>query len=58
MVPYADKWLKDRKGRSLSSDDVEHYRKVITAIKHTINLQHKIDKIYPGVEESLMPLSM
>jgi predicted helicase len=53
-----DKWLKDRKGRSLSPDDVEHYLKVITAIKHTINLQHKIDEIYPGVEESLMPLSM
>lgn len=48
-----DKWLKDRKGRSLSPDDVEHYLKEITAIKHTINFQHKIDEIYPGVEESL-----
>ncbi|MDH5364361.1 MAG: hypothetical protein OEW82_04230 [Dehalococcoidia bacterium] len=53
-----DRWLKDRKGRSLSPDDVEHYLKVITAIKQTINLQRKIDEIYPGVEESLMPLSM
>jgi hypothetical protein len=53
-----DKWLKDRKGRTLSPDDVEHYLRMITAIKHTINLQHKIDEIYHGVEESLMPLSM
>jgi type I restriction-modification system DNA methylase subunit len=53
-----DKWLKDREGCSLSPDDVEHYLKVITAIKHTINLQHKIDEIYPSVEESLIPLSM
>lgn len=52
-----DKWLKDHKGRSLSPDDVEHYLKVITAIKHTITLQQWIDEIYPSVEESLMPPS-
>ena len=45
-----DKWLRDRKGRSLPTDDIEHYLKVITAIKHTINLQQQIDKLYPSVE--------
>jgi len=45
-----DKWLKDRKGRSLTPDDVEHYLKVITAIKHTINLQQQIDQLYPSIE--------
>lgn len=44
-----DKWLKDRKGRSLNPDDIEHYLKVITAIKHTFNLQQQIDEIYPNV---------
>ena len=52
-----DKWLKDRKGRSLYPDDVEHYLKVITAIKYTINLQQQIDKLYPKVEESLIAAS-
>ena len=28
----AQKWLKDRKGRTLSFDDIEHYRRIITAI--------------------------
>ncbi len=45
-----DKWLKDRKGLSLPPDDVEHYLKVITAIKHTINLQQQIDQLYPSIE--------
>lgn len=48
-----DKWLKERRGRSLSVNDVEHYLKVIAAIKHTINLQQQIDEIYPSIEESL-----
>ena len=30
-----DKWLKDRKGRDLSSEDIEHYRKVVTALHET-----------------------
>lgn len=51
-----DKWLKERKGRSLSLEDVEHYLKVITAIKHTINLQQEIDTLYPDIEESSIGL--
>ncbi len=46
-----NKWLKDRKGRSLSTDDIEHYLKVITAIEHTIDLQQQIDQLYPNVED-------
>lgn len=45
-----DKWLKDRRGRSLSPNDMEHYLKVITAIKHTITLQQQIDELYPNIE--------
>lgn len=52
-----DKWLKDRRGRSLLPDDVEHYLKVITTIKHTITLQQQIDELYPDIEESLARLS-
>ncbi len=45
-----DKWLKDRKGRALSIDDIEHYLKVISAIKRTIDLQQQIDQLYPNIE--------
>lgn len=46
-----DKWLKDRKERALSIDDIEHYLKVISTIKRTIDLQQQIDQLYPNVED-------
>jgi len=48
-----DKWLKDRKGKILSSDDIKHYCKVITALSETIKLQSQIDSLYPNIERSL-----
>ncbi len=38
------KWLKDRKGRTLSYDDKEHYEKVVSALSQTIELMQKIDE--------------
>jgi predicted helicase len=46
-----DKWLKDRKGRILSLDDIRHYCKVVTAIKNTIEIQKEIDNLYPEIEK-------
>ena len=34
----AQKWLKDRKGRELSSDEVDHYQKIISALFNTIKI--------------------
>lgn len=48
-----DKWLKDRVGRTLSLEDQLHFRKVITALTETIDIQRRIDKFYPDVEKSL-----
>lgn len=31
-----EKWLKDRRGRTLSQDDIEHYEKILVAISETI----------------------
>ena len=42
------KWLKDRKGRALSYDDLTHYQKVIVALKETIRLMEEIDTLIPG----------
>ncbi len=38
-----EKWLKDRKGRTLSADDIAHYRKVVVALHETIRLMAEID---------------
>ena len=40
-----EKWLKDRKGRKLSSDDIDHYQKVVVALSETIRLMTEIDKL-------------
>jgi predicted helicase len=40
----AEKWLKDRKGQVLSFEDIEHYQKIITVLKMTIELQAQIDE--------------
>ncbi|MDP2918712.1 MAG: type ISP restriction/modification enzyme, partial [Dehalococcoidia bacterium] len=42
------KWLKDRKGRTLSYDELIHYQKVIVALKETIRLMEEIDELIPG----------
>jgi len=49
-----DKWLKDRKGRVLFSEDIKHYCKIATAISETIEVQKEIDRLYPKVEKSLI----
>ena len=39
-----EKWLKDRKGRVLLSEDIEHYQRVVVSLKETIQLMKEIDK--------------
>lgn len=42
------KWLKDRKGRTLTYDELTHYQKVVVALKETIRLMDEIDALIPG----------
>lgn len=42
------KWLKDRKGRTLSEDDILHYQRIVVALKETMDLMQKIDEAIPG----------
>jgi hypothetical protein len=64
-----EKWLKDRKGRTLSMDDIAHYQKIVVALAETIRLMKEIDEVieerggWPGAFTSaanrpseLMPL--
>jgi predicted helicase len=42
------KWLKDRKGRALSFDDLNHYRKTVAALAETIRLMTEVDAVIEG----------
>jgi hypothetical protein len=39
-----EKWLKDRRGRALSKDDIAHYHKIVIALTETIHLMAEIDR--------------
>ena len=41
----AQKWLKDRKDRTLEFEDILHYQKIIVALAETNKLMQKIDTI-------------
>ncbi len=38
-------WLKYRKGRTLSDDDIAHYHKIVVALSETIRLMREIDEV-------------
>jgi predicted helicase len=38
-----DKWLKDRKRRILSADEIVHYQKIIAAVSETVRIMTDID---------------
>jgi len=42
------KWLKDRKGRTLTPEDITHYQRIIVALQKTIHLMQQIDEAIPG----------
>ena len=42
----AQKWLKDRKGRTLNHDDITHYQKIIVALCETERLMTQIDEVF------------
>ena len=39
------KWLKDRKGRTLSNKDIAHYQKIVVALNETIRIMAEIDEV-------------
>ena len=41
----AQKWLKDRKGRKLNNEDIEHYQKIIKILIETNKIMAQIDTV-------------
>jgi hypothetical protein len=55
-----EKWLKDRKGRTLSADDIAHYQRVVVALNETIRLMAEIDRVietHGGLPGAFQPAS-
>ena len=50
----AQKWLKDRKGRTLSNEDIDHYQEIVFALSRTRALMQKLSGM---ASEWLMPTS-
>ena len=56
-----EKWLKDRKGRTLTDDDIAHYQKIVVALAETIRLMAEIDRVidehggWPGAFQTAAP---
>lgn len=42
----AQKWLKDRKGKKLTNEDIEHYQKIIKVLLETNRIMKEIHKIW------------
>lgn len=45
------KYLKDRRGRDM--EDAPRYCRLVTALQKTIEMQNRIDEIYPEIEKSV-----
>jgi predicted helicase len=56
-----EKWLKDRKGRMLTDDDIAHYHKIVISLDETIRLMSEIDEVinqhggWPGAFQTAQP---
>ncbi|MGV0998223.1 MAG: type ISP restriction/modification enzyme [Fluviibacter sp.] len=48
----AQKWLKDRKGRALSFDDIKHYQKIIQVLVKTDRLMKLLEEEAPLLPQS------
>jgi predicted helicase len=54
----SEKWLKYRKGKGLSSEEVAHYTRVVTAIAETITIQETLDELFKEIETSLLEVKL
>ena len=49
-----EKWLKDRKGRQLSLDEIKQYCKIVTILRKTVSIQASIDALYEKVDQNVL----
>jgi hypothetical protein len=44
----AQKWLKDRKGRALTLEDITHYQRIIATLTETHRVMGEVNRVYEG----------
>lgn len=49
----AEKWLKERIGRQLTNEDIEHYQKMIVAFIETDRIMKEIDEVIQNSDKDL-----
>ncbi|MBF0345547.1 MAG: N-6 DNA methylase [Nitrospirae bacterium] len=49
-----EKWLKDRKERPLSFEEIKTYCKIVTALQKTTEIQSEIDLLYDKLENAII----
>ncbi len=42
----AEKWLKDRRDRTLSMEEIQHYQKIIVALMETERVMGEVDGVF------------
>jgi hypothetical protein len=42
------KWLKDRKGRLLTEEDLPYYQRLVAVVVGTIDLMREVDEVIEG----------
>jgi hypothetical protein len=42
-----DKWLKVRKGRNLSFENIMHYQRIVVALSETQRIMQELDDLIP-----------
>lgn len=52
------KWLKDRKERKLTTDEIRTYCRIVTALEQTMEIQEEIDALYPQGEAEVVELHL
>ena len=43
-----DRWLRDRQSRTLSHGELNHYERIVVAVKETIRVMDEIEAAIPG----------
>ena len=49
-----EKWLKDRKERLLTLDEIQTYCRIVTSLQKTIAIQKAIDEVYEKAEQVIL----
>lgn len=52
-----ERWLRERSGRKLNSDDQTVFMRVIGSIRETLKLQQELDVLFPQIETNVVSLN-